>query len=169
VLLWFFGGAFAIVWNVFHDPALDHRLVLLGAILPDVVDAPFGGARWAHSLTVPVVALLLVMVATRGRRRLRRQLLALPIGLFLHLVLDGAWSNTDVFWWPVSGWSPAGDGLPSFDRPVSIVIVQELIGLAALVWAYRRFGLADHARRRTLWRTGRLDRALVAGPPPATC
>jgi hypothetical protein len=169
VLLWFLGGAFAIVWNVFHDSAIDHRLVLLGAVLPDLIDGPFGGARWAHSLLVPVAVLVGVMLATRGRRRLRRQLLALPIGLFLHLVLDAAWSNTDVFWWPAFGWSLAGEPLPSFDRPAVVVVVQELIGLALLFWAYRRFGLGDPERRRVFLRSGRFDRALIAEPPTASC
>jgi len=34
--------------------------------------------------------------------------------------------------------------------------VQELLGLAAAWWAWTRFGLADPARRRELWRSGRL-------------
>jgi hypothetical protein len=36
------------------------------------------------------------------------------------------------------------------------VIIEELLGLAAAWWAWSRFALADPARRRDFWRSGRL-------------
>ena len=54
MLLWFAGLSFVMVWNVFRDPAIDYRLVMVGALLPDVVDAPFGGPRVMHSVTAAV-------------------------------------------------------------------------------------------------------------------
>jgi hypothetical protein len=160
VLLWFFGTAFLTVWMVFHDPSIDYRLLLLGSILPDLVDAPFGGAAIAHSVTFSVVTLIVVVLATIGRRAARRRWLALPIGMFLHLVFDGAFANTKIFWWPFSGASLAEQALPSIERG-AVSVLLELIGLLILVWAWRRFGLADAQRRRLLWRTGHLDAALV--------
>jgi hypothetical protein len=65
-----------------------------------------------------------------------------------------------VFWWPFSGSSPGDQALPSIERG-GLSVGFELVGLAILVWAYRRFGLADRRRRRLLWRTGHLDPALV--------
>jgi hypothetical protein len=103
VLLWFLGTALVSVWYVFSDPFFDYRLLLLGALVPDLVDVPFGQARWAHSLTVAVGMLALVMIITAGRRPVRRLLLGLPIGMLLHLVWDGAFASTKVFWWPFSG------------------------------------------------------------------
>ena len=44
VLFWFAGLTIVAVWNVFHDPTIDHRMLVLGALLPDIVDAPSGGA-----------------------------------------------------------------------------------------------------------------------------
>ncbi len=158
--LWFAGASLVAVWVVFRDPALDHRLVVAGALLPDVLDAPFGGARVAHTLLASVVLLSAVMLLTRGRRRLRRQLLALPIGTFLHLVLDAAWAREEVFWWPALGTSFDGAALPSVDRGWANVPL-ELAGAAALVWAFVRFGLADRGRRQRFVRTGRIDRDLV--------
>lgn len=156
MLLWFAGGAVVIVWAVFQDPAIDFRLVIVGALLPDVVDGPLGGARALHSLVTCAVLLLGVMVATRGRRRLRRQLLAVPIGALLHLVLDGMWTDPRVFWWPVLGWSFRGRSLPSLDHPVALIIAEELAGAAALVWCIVRFDLRGPERRATFLRTGRL-------------
>jgi membrane-bound metal-dependent hydrolase YbcI (DUF457 family) len=161
VLLWFLGGSFVAVWYVFRDPAIDYRLVMVGAVAPEVIDGLLGGARVLHSVVTAVAVLAVVMLATIGRRPLRRRLLALPIGLFLHLVLDAAFADTRAFWWPLSGLALPDSPLPSLDRSLLVNLVLEAVGLVALVWVYRRFGLADPDRRRVFWRTGRLDRALV--------
>jgi membrane-bound metal-dependent hydrolase YbcI (DUF457 family) len=137
VILWFAGLSVVIVWNVFHDPRFDYRLVVVGALLPDAVDAFFGGARLLHTLIFSVGLLVVVMLATLGRRALRRRLLAIPIGTLLHLVLDGMWTRTHVFWWPFLGTSFGHGRLPILDRPVALLVAEELAGAAALVWAWR--------------------------------
>jgi hypothetical protein len=176
VALWFAGMALVMVWAVFKDPAIDYRLVVVGALLPDVVDGlvlGFGGgggsALYFHTLLSGVSLLVVVMLATRGRRGLRRRLLIVPIGALCHLVLDGMWARTATFWWPFFGGRFSGGGsdggvggLPSLSRPAALVLVQEAVGLAALVWCWRRFGLGSAERRSRFVRTGRLDRALVA-------
>lgn len=161
MLLWFAGLSLVLVWQVFRDPAIDYRLVVAGALLPDVVDALIRGAAVLHTLAASVALLVLVMVATRGRRPWRRRLLAVPIGTFLHLLLDGMWAHTEAFWWPFFGWELAG-GLPSFSRPAAVVVVQELAGAAAVGWWVRRFGLTDAGNRRHFLATGRLPRAAQA-------
>ena len=158
---WFAGGSFLAVWLVFRDPAIDHRLVMAGALAPDIVDLPAGGPWVGHSVVASVVMLLGIMVATRGRRLLRRQLLALPIGTFLHLVLDGAWTETATFWWPAFGFRFSDGRLPSIERGWWNALL-EAAGLAVLVWAYRRFRLDEPGRRAHFLRTGRLGRDLVA-------
>jgi len=161
VLLWFAGTSFLAVWLVFRDPAIDYRLVMVGAILPDVVDGLATGGPWVgHTLLFAVVFLAAVMAGTRHRRLLRRRLLALPIGVFLHLVFDGAWLDRETFWWPAQGISFPEGGLPSFERGASGVVL-ELVGLAILVWAWQRFRLGEPRRRLTFVRTGRLGRDLV--------
>jgi len=168
MLLWFAGMSLVAMWAVFRDPAIDHRLVIVGALLPDLLDVAWGGAAAGHTLAFAVMLLFVVMAGTVGRRALRRRLLAVPIGWFFHLVFDGAWSDTSLFWWPVEGLSFGGASLPFLDRPVGVTLVMELAGLVALVWAYRRFGLCDGARRAEFARTGRVDRLLTdpeAGPP----
>lgn len=157
MLFWPAGAALVAVWNVFRDPALDHRMVVAGALLPDLVDAPFGGARVGHTLVASVALLLGVMLATRGRRPARRRWLALPIGTFLHLVVDGAWARTDTLWWPLYGWSLDGP-LPALDHGPAVLVVEELLGLVALVWFWRRFGLGRPEVRAAFLRTGRLPR-----------
>ncbi|HET7486809.1 MAG TPA: hypothetical protein VFJ85_02705 [Acidimicrobiales bacterium] len=165
MLLWFAGLSLVIVWSVFGDPAIDYRLVVAGAVLPDVVDAVFGGPRYLHTLAVAVAVLVVVMLATRGRRGLRRRLLALPIGLFLHLVLDAMWARTRVFWWPAFGARFTGHGLPSLSRPAALLLFQELVGAACLAWWVSRFRLAEPERRRLFLRTGRVGRDLAPERP----
>lgn len=160
MVLWFAGMSFLAVWLVFRDPAIDHRLVMAGALVPDAIDALTGGAWVMHSVLASIALLVIVMLGTIGRRRLRRQLLALPIGTFLHLVLDGAWTNTDVFWWPFTGTSFGDAQLPSVARG-GVDIILEILGVAVLVWAYRRFRLFEPPRRAVFLRTGRLGRDLA--------
>ena len=166
MILWFAGTSLLAVWLVFRDPAIDHRLVVAGALLPDVVDGVTGGPWVLHSLLGSVALLALVMGATMRRRLLRRRLIALPIGTFLHLVFDAAWNDTDTFWWPFTG--AFGDGaLPTFERGL-VSLALEVAGAAILVWLYRTWHLDRPADRERFVRTGRLDRSLAGpGPGPA--
>jgi membrane-bound metal-dependent hydrolase YbcI (DUF457 family) len=161
VLLWFAGAAVVIVWAVFHDPAIDHRLLIAGALLPDAVDVWSGGRWFAHSVLFSVLLLTVVMLATtgRGNRLRRRRFLALPIGTFLHLVLDGMWTDKHVFWWPAFGTSFGSSDLPSLERGLANVPL-EVLGLVALAWMVRRFRLGEPERRRLLLTSGRFGRDL---------
>ena len=158
--LWFAGGAAVIAWLVFRSPALDYRMVMLGAVVP-VADGVFGERRPLHTLLAAVVVLTAVMLATRRRRLVRRRWLGLPIGLFLHLVLDGVWTRTELFWWPLFGADGWRERLPEISRGATSVVL-ELVGVGALVWFARQAGLAESvpARRRFL-RTGQLPRQPV--------
>lgn len=160
MILWFAGLGSLIAWEVFKSPALDYRLVMLGSVLP-VAEVVTGGPRLLHTLAGAVLALAVVMVATRNRRLLRRRLLGLPIGLFLHLVLNGAWTRKELFWWPAFGWPFGAGGLPELDRG-GWLLLMELAGAGALLWSYRRFGLEDPGRRSEFLRTGHLARGLIA-------
>ncbi len=160
MILWPAGLAVALVWLVFRDPAFDYRLAVVGALLPDLVDGPLGGARVLHTVVAAVVVLMGVMLLTRNRRQARRHWLAVPIGMFVHLVADAMWARTETFWWPAFGWDLPGR-LPAFDHGVAVVVVEELVGAALLAWSWRRFRLYDPEIRSTFFRTGHLPRDLV--------
>src|SRR4249920_1122309 len=120
MFLWFIGTAVVSVWYVFRDPRFDYRLLAVGA-------------------------LLLVMLVTVGRKPIRRLLLALPIGMLMHLVWDGAFASTSVFWWPFTGsWGHVR--VPSLQRGWSNVAF-EVVGALLLAWMWRRCELSDPQRR----------------------
>jgi hypothetical protein len=155
VFFWFIGTAIVTVGVVFRDPRFDYRLLIVGSVLP-ISDAIFGGARALHSVTVSVALLAVLMVATAGRKPVRKLLLGLPIGMILHLVFDGAWNNTEVFWWPFFGLSFDDTRLPILDRGWWSLAL-EAIGLTICWWLWRKNRLGDSGRRAEFVRTGRLD------------
>jgi membrane-bound metal-dependent hydrolase YbcI (DUF457 family) len=160
VLIWFATASVAITFLVFQSPAIDYRLVALGAVIPSI-EVPFG-AGLLHTLAAPTLVLIVVMAATSRKRLLRRQWLGLPIGMYLHLVLDLA--APDTFWWPFRGAELWSEPAPELSRGAWTLIL-ELLGVGIGAWAYRRFGLDNVARRHKFLTTGQLDRSVMGGAP----
>ena len=166
MFFWFVGCSVLIVAWVFASPAIDYRLVALGSVLP-TIDLVLDGPWFLHTLLAPVAVMAAVMLGFQGRRLQQRRWLGIPIGMFLYLILDGAWTRTELFWWPVLGTSVDDAALPTWDG-VGVVVIKEAIGLAALAYTVHRYGLTDPSARRELLRTGRLPRASMSAAPP-TC
>ncbi|MCY4176358.1 MAG: hypothetical protein OXD37_08515 [Acidimicrobiaceae bacterium] len=165
MFLWFVACAVVLVALVFDSSGVDYRFVALGAVLPLVENLT--GSPWLmHTLAGSAAALFSVMISTagRGRRLRRRRWIGMPIAMLVFLVASGAWSRTELFWWPFAGGDAIGRGAPpEYDRPLVILITLELAGLAALLWIARRHGLTDPQRRRTLLSAGRLTLPQIEG------
>ena len=160
MLLWFAVPTMLAVFAIFRDPSVDYRLVALGALLPDVIDGVIARRMaWAHSVIVVVGVLFALMLVTIGRRPLRKRLLAVPIGMFGHLVLDGAWLTTKAFWWPVT--AGVSGPIPVVNRGIAVGLVLEALGAGALRYFVKRCKLDTPARRRLFLRTGTLDPRLI--------
>jgi hypothetical protein len=155
VVLWFVGLSVVLVWVVFQSPALDVRFVAAGSLVP-WLDGLTGGPFVLHTLAGSVGLLALVMAVTRGHRVRRRRWLGIPIGTFLHLVLDATWTRTERFWWPVLGDGAFDGRLPELARGIGPAVGLEVAGVVALWWAWRAFGLDDPERREELRSSGRL-------------
>ena len=92
---------------------LDYRFILLGSILPDLIDKPLGiwllrdtmsnGRVFAHTLLFAVLLLAVGVYAYISRRKLN--LLCLSFGNIAHLGLDAMWLNPRTLFWPLYGWS----------------------------------------------------------------
>ena len=115
MFFWFIATAVLTIAWVFKDPRFDYRLLAVGAVLPDIVDWPTDW-RVMHSVVTSIVVLALVMFVSIGRKPYRKVLLGLPIGMFLHLVFDGAFTSVEMFWWPIGGWDFSAGELPVVAR-----------------------------------------------------
>ena len=160
MVFWFAGPAWLLVWRVFRSPAVDYRLVVVGALLP-VGDRLVGHATPLHTVTGAVAGLALVMVLARGRRLAQRRWLGVPIGMFCHLLLDATWSDTDLFWWPFPGTALSASEVPETTWPVGVVVALEVVGLLVLIGLWIRLGLTKPEHRERFRRTGHLDRELA--------
>jgi membrane-bound metal-dependent hydrolase YbcI (DUF457 family) len=140
MFFWFIGTSIATVWFVFHDKKFAYRLVVAGALAPDVIEVSLGHAGPLHSVVTMVAIMAAVMLITYGRKKSRSKMLAVVIGMFLHLVFDGAFTNTKMFWWPISGFRFGDYALPVFDRgPINIPL--EIVGVLLIVWTRRQLNI----------------------------
>lgn len=173
MILWHLGATVLIVRYVFRDPDMDLRWVLAGSILPDIIDKPiasilfhdtFGTHRiFAHSVLFPMVAFAIVLIVTKRGTGLRRGLIGLVIGVFVHLLLDAAWATPEAFWWPLFGLEfPRvldSDFMSLLGRMLSdpIVWMGEAAGAAYLIWLWRKYLAEAGAVRRFLKKDGRVE------------
>lgn len=154
--------------------AIDYRLVLLGAMLPDIIDKPLGaflpitfssGRLFCHTL------LFTLMIALQGLdlyRRGKPWLVTISFGCSIHLILDEMWLMPQTFLWPLYGlsferWDPSSY-VWSVDYGKMIIewllrdpqiFVPELVGAAiilGLVWRLWRKGrVSQFIRRGDVW------------------
>ena len=171
MLFWHLGATLWLFRWIFRDPKVDVRFLLFGAVLPDLVDLGVGtvlladryssGELWLHTLLIPSAYMTAVLLLTRRGRR-RRAFMALGVGWLFHLLLDGMWTDTHVFFWPVFGWEMSSGATPfwplAWDRALSDPWrwALGLVGLGYLVWLWFAIGLNHKAGRQMVVRTGRL-------------
>lgn len=160
------GIGIALAWLAsYRRPwAVDYRLVLLGAILPDLIDKPLGAALqlesrlWAHTLVF--VATVLAVTVIPGIRRL----VWVGFGILTHLLLDRIWEQPHVILWPALGWGFPTDGV-SLEGFLDILlrdpVVQagEVAGLVVLVLFARAYGIRSWSSLRSFLRSGRVEHA----------
>ena len=156
MLFWFVATAVLSVHVVFRDVAFDHRLLIVGAVVPVAGGLLGPTSAVLLSMIAPVAVLVVVMAATAGRKPIRRTLLGLPIGMFLHLVFTGSWTEGQRFWWPTLGGSTADIASPVVSRGLWNLPL-ELLGFLLLVSMLRRAGLDGVDRRRAFIARGTLD------------
>lgn len=111
-------GVFKVYEGIFNknnsiqeEPLIDYRVVLIGSILPDIVDKPIGAFLFrstfhnsrifGHTL---LFSLILICVGLyRSMRKGKNRILLLGISSSIHLVLDSMWLFTSILFWPYYG------------------------------------------------------------------
>jgi hypothetical protein len=126
------------------DPRWDIRLLVIGALLPDIIDKPLGhiilsennGRIFAHTLLFSV-SLLLIALAYR-------KLLPLSLGVSVHQLLDGIFLDPEGALWPLFGGFESTEYrlVEWFDALLEpFTIAEELLGLSIILLVIFRFDL----------------------------
>ncbi len=150
---------------------LDLRFLLVGSLLPDIVDKPIGhlflrgmygnGYLYGHTLLFALVVSFVGLVSLRAGRT-GKAILLLAFGIFMHLILDGLWRDSHVLLWPLFGF--AFERVPSVpfwkwlwglilelpEKPWGAI--PEMIGAVVTIWFVW-----------LLWRKGRLRSFFLKG------
>jgi len=148
----------------------DYRLVMVGAMLPDLVDKPIGvflfrdifsnGRIFCHTLLFLIIISLAGLYLYRSRGKL--WLLILSFGTFIHLILDQMWLDPETLLWPIYGFTFPKVDLSYWTLNMwhilltdPVVYVPEIVGAVILaafvaisvhrrkVYAFIRYGLAE--------------------------
>ncbi len=155
-------------------PGLDYRLLLVGSMLPDIIDKPLGiwlmreslsnGRIFSHTLLFAGLLLGVGLYLCLMRRRVG--VLCLALGTLVHLILDEMWLTPSTLLWPLYGLSferVAIEGWLSriLDSLVTepAVYLPEIIG--AILLAVFFWELIRHSRLTIFIRSGRVDSAFA--------
>lgn len=136
-------------WLTSLGELIDIRILLVGSLLPDIIDKPLGyfvfrealsnGRIFCHTL------LFLVLLTVSGLflylRQKKTWLLVLSFGTFTHLVFDQVWQNPQALFWPLYGFAfEKGDASGWIANIISELLadpatyVPELVGLLIISW-----------------------------------
>ena len=93
------------------ETSIDLRLIILGSMLPDLIDKPVGvfvlgdevstGRAFAHSLAFVSAIGGAALLCSGAPRRL---LMPVLLGAAAHLVFDRMWMQPETLLWPLLGW-----------------------------------------------------------------
>ncbi|MDQ3951878.1 MAG: metal-dependent hydrolase [Actinomycetota bacterium] len=163
------GLAAAIVYATLGRRRIDYRYVLIGAVLPDLVDGLLdifvysgpSGRGIAHSILATIVVAVVVILGFEGDRRLA--VFGIPVGWLLHLVGDGMWNSPRTFLWPAFGSSFARSPAEPYSwdlltDPLAHLSTwgAEVAGALLLLWFWVAFGLGHEGRFGLFLRDGYL-------------
>jgi len=132
-------------WLAFLVNQIDLRVLILGSLLPDVIDKPIGtilfssGQMFCHTLFFLIVISLSGIYIWRSRRQ--TWLFILSFGTLMHLILDMMWLKPQILLWPMHGWGfPKREYVGYLQNiwhallTMPEVYIPEIIGAVILVW-----------------------------------
>lgn len=148
-------------WLASLSSYIDIRILLIGSMLPDIIDKPLGiyilgdtlcsGRIYSHTL------LFFILITAGGftlyKLKSQTWLLVLAAGTLAHLILDQMWASAKTLFWPLLGLE--------FERTVPAewfanlwkalqthpwVYIPEMVGFVILIW----FGVLLFRRRQII-------------------
>ena len=127
---------------------IDWRLVILGSLLPDIIDKPLGtiilsdtfsnGRILAHTLLFSLILLSLGILLYYKNEM--TGVLVVALCSMVHLVLDSMWRTPQTLFWPFKGWTfPKADihnWIPEIIESAQTnpsTFIPEIIGISIIV------------------------------------
>lgn len=169
-----------VIFSVLKED-VDYRFVLVGGLLPDIIDKPIGdyifysifqnGRIFSHTLLFVAVVTLIGATVTRKYKVNFVELLAL--GSLFHIAEDQVWRVQGTLFWPLFGWEFPKFNLEDYAGYILYVLfhnpdayVPELIGISILAVFVGYFRLYKRDNLKTFLYSGKL--ASERSPVPAT-
>lgn len=148
---------------------IDYRLVILGSLLPDIIDKPIGyilfqkyyenGWIYGHTLLFSLMLLI-------SGYLIETKYLVLGLSTFLHLVEDGVVTHMPrTFLWPLLGWSFSRNGDFAsrwFEYTISSLFTDwyvqstEIVGMTVILYLILRYKLYLKCNLITFIKNGNL-------------
>jgi inner membrane protein len=136
-------------WFVPVTRYVDIRLLIIGSMLPDIIDKPIGifffGATFSNGRIFTHTLLFLILITATGyylyKRSQKLWMLTLAVGDFMHLALDEMWQVPTTLFWPLMGFNfpqlELNEWIANmlqalFSSPY--IYISETVGLAILIW-----------------------------------
>jgi len=131
---------------------IDYRLLLLGSMLPDIIDKPIGqvffrdffsnGRIFCHTLLFLILTTLAGLFLYRSKGK--TWLVVLSFGTFTHLIFDQMWLAPGTLFWPLYGFAFEKIDLTQWVQGIfhalltdPVVYIPEIVGggiLILFVW-----------------------------------
>jgi len=90
--------------------SIDYRIVLLGSLLPDILDKPWwlvtsidilpSGRAYGHTFLFNLALFICGLILIKYKKS---WLLIISLSSIIHLILDQMWDSTVALWWPLLG------------------------------------------------------------------
>jgi inner membrane protein len=157
-------------WFVSLTKYTDVRLLMVGAMLPDIIDKPVGqyffretfenGRIFSHTLLFLLILTGIGFYLLRAHRQ--AWMLTLAAGTAMHLILDQMWGVPGTLFWPLMGLKFVTENLEGWAAGMAKAVtsspetyISEAIGLTILLW----FGVVVIKRKQAgaLLKTGRIS------------
>ncbi len=136
-------------WFTMLSHNIDIRLLIIGSLLPDIIDKPIGqyffretfnnGRIFTHTLVFLVLVTVIGIYIYKSQRSL--WMLTLATGVFTHLALDEMWQVPQTFFWPFLGFTFPKAELTGWASNIFQALlsnpyyyVTEVIGLLIVIW-----------------------------------
>lgn len=161
-----------LIFTFLFKEKIDYRFLVIGAILPDLIDKPIGhylfystfhnGRIFAHTVLFIILLTMLAVYVERKYRFMGISIIAL--GAIFHIAEDQIWNTPVTALWPLLGGEFPKLDLQDYAGYIWDVLlhdpnayVPEIIGLTIIAGFIWRFGLYRPERVKVFLKTGRLS------------